>query len=107
MTRIHLLSSKPLSLQVRQNQLALLLGSQGDVSKETSISPPSFHTWSIDSNRDAIMKTFHFTNFNQAFSFMTRVALLAEKVRHIYLGVLCVHVYHESKSHKSFSISFP
>lgn len=32
-------------------------------------------------DRDAIQKTFEFTDFNQAWSFMTRSALEAEKVR--------------------------
>ena len=31
-------------------------------------------------NKDAIKKTFTFTDFNQAWSFMSRSALLAEKV---------------------------
>mmetsp|Transcript_21087 Transcript_21087/g.31216 ORF Transcript_21087/g.31216 Transcript_21087/m.31216 type:complete len:159 (-) Transcript_21087:22-498(-) len=32
--------------------------------------------------KDGIHKTFHFTDFNQAFSFMCRSALLAEKMDH-------------------------
>ena len=32
--------------------------------------------------RDAIVKQFKFKNFNQAFGFMTRVALQAEKMDH-------------------------
>lgn len=32
--------------------------------------------------RDAIYKEFLFTNFNQAFGFMTQVALMAEKMDH-------------------------
>ena len=31
--------------------------------------------------RDAIQKTFNFVDFNAAFSFMTRVAMVAEQVR--------------------------
>ena len=33
-------------------------------------------------DRDAIVKTFKFTDFNAAFGFMTRVALAAEKLDH-------------------------
>jgi 4a-hydroxytetrahydrobiopterin dehydratase len=32
--------------------------------------------------RDAIMRTFRFADFNSAFAFMTRAALMAEKLDH-------------------------
>ncbi|XP_070090392.1 pterin-4-alpha-carbinolamine dehydratase 2 isoform X1 [Equus przewalskii] len=38
--------------------------------------------WSELSERDAIYKEFSFKNFNQAFGFMSRVALQAEKMNH-------------------------
>ena len=38
--------------------------------------------WSDVTGRDAIGKTFTFTNFNEAFGFMTRAALVAEKSDH-------------------------
>jgi len=38
--------------------------------------------WSLVDGRDAIQKTFTFKNFNQAFGFMTRAALLAEPMGH-------------------------
>lgn len=38
--------------------------------------------WKLANDRDALSKTFLFKNFNQAFGFMTRVALLAEKLDH-------------------------
>ncbi|XP_012583166.1 PREDICTED: pterin-4-alpha-carbinolamine dehydratase 2 isoform X1 [Condylura cristata] len=38
--------------------------------------------WSELSERDAIYKEFIFKNFNQAFGFMSRVALQAEKMNH-------------------------
>ncbi|XP_068129122.1 pterin-4-alpha-carbinolamine dehydratase 2 isoform X1 [Hyperolius riggenbachi] len=38
--------------------------------------------WMEVSMRDAIYKEFVFKNFNQAFGFMTRVALQAEKMNH-------------------------
>jgi 4a-hydroxytetrahydrobiopterin dehydratase len=38
--------------------------------------------WSAVGDRDAITKTFTFKNFNEAFGFMARVALKAEKMDH-------------------------
>ncbi|MGB6663147.1 MAG: 4a-hydroxytetrahydrobiopterin dehydratase [Xanthobacteraceae bacterium] len=38
--------------------------------------------WSELSGRDAISKKFVFADFNQAFGFMTRAALVAEKLDH-------------------------
>ena len=38
--------------------------------------------WSEVSGRDAIAKKFVFADFNQAFGFMTRAALVAEKMNH-------------------------
>ena len=38
--------------------------------------------WTEVSGRDAITKKFAFKDFNQAFGFMTRAALVAEKMDH-------------------------
>jgi 4a-hydroxytetrahydrobiopterin dehydratase len=38
--------------------------------------------WSEVQGRDAITRTFNFADFNEAFGFMTRAALLAEKLDH-------------------------
>ena len=38
--------------------------------------------WSAADGRDAITKTFKFADFNEAFGWMTRVALAAEKLDH-------------------------
>ncbi|MDT8760408.1 4a-hydroxytetrahydrobiopterin dehydratase [Sphingomonas psychrotolerans] len=38
--------------------------------------------WRYDEARDAITRRFTFSDFNQAFGFMSRVALLAEKADH-------------------------
>jgi len=40
------------------------------------------HGWSEVEDRDAIRKTYHFADFNEAFGFMTRVAIMAEKLDH-------------------------
>jgi 4a-hydroxytetrahydrobiopterin dehydratase len=38
--------------------------------------------WDYDDARDAIVRRFVFADFNEAFGFMTRVALLAERADH-------------------------
>lgn len=38
--------------------------------------------WQMADGRDAIQKTFKFKDFNAAFGFMTRAALVAEKMDH-------------------------
>lgn len=38
--------------------------------------------WSMVEGRDAIYREFLFKSFNEAFGFMTRVALLADKMDH-------------------------
>ena len=38
--------------------------------------------WSVVEGRDAISKSFTFADFNAAFGWMARVALVAEKINH-------------------------
>ena len=38
--------------------------------------------WTIEPNRDAIVKTFVFRDFVEAFGFMSQVALVAERMDH-------------------------
>jgi 4a-hydroxytetrahydrobiopterin dehydratase len=38
--------------------------------------------WQLLDGRDAIAQTFKFADFNAAFGFMTRVALVAERMNH-------------------------
>ena len=38
--------------------------------------------WSLTREGKAIVRTFRFADFNEAFGFMTRVALLADKADH-------------------------
>ncbi|MEM0934746.1 MAG: 4a-hydroxytetrahydrobiopterin dehydratase [Pseudomonadota bacterium] len=38
--------------------------------------------WSLVNGRDAITKTFQFRDFNEAFGWMSRAALVAEKMDH-------------------------
>lgn len=38
--------------------------------------------WTFDARRNGIAKSFRFADFSEAFAFMTRVALAAEKADH-------------------------
>ncbi|MDQ0313865.1 4a-hydroxytetrahydrobiopterin dehydratase [Amorphus orientalis] len=38
--------------------------------------------WSVVADRDAVTRTFEFRNFQEAFGWMTRIALVAEKLDH-------------------------
>ena len=51
----------------------------GDIRKAALAKLPG---WSEVKDRDAITKTFTFRDFNEAFGFMTRAALVAEKLDH-------------------------
>lgn len=42
----------------------------------------SLNGWNLLDDRDAISKTFQFQDFNQAFGWMSRIALSAEKMDH-------------------------
>lgn len=50
--------------------------------RETELQPLKQSGWTEVEGRDAIYKEFKFKNFNQAFGFMTRVALTSEKMDH-------------------------
>ena len=52
---------------------------EGDARKKALA---ELHGWSEAKGRDAIARKFEFKDFNQAFAFMTRAALLAEKMDH-------------------------
>ena len=69
--------------------------------------------WQLVQDKDAIEKSFKFKNFNQAFAFMTRVAMKAEKMDHhpewfnVYNRVdvtLCSHDV-DGISEKDFSLA--
>jgi len=50
--------------------------------REVLIKPVLERGWIILGNRDALKKNFKFGDFNQAFGFMSRIALEAEKMDH-------------------------
>lgn len=43
---------------------------------------PRLSGWSVAEGRDALVKTYKFANFADAFAWMTRIALVAEKLDH-------------------------
>ncbi len=51
-----------------------------DVQKSTALQ--KLDGWNLHGERDALAKTFKFNDFNTAFSWMTRVAMNAEKMGH-------------------------
>ncbi|MEL6583274.1 MAG: 4a-hydroxytetrahydrobiopterin dehydratase [Pseudomonadota bacterium] len=48
----------------------------------TALEPLMATGWALVEGRDAITKTFRFDDFNAAFGFMSRAALMAEKLDH-------------------------
>jgi 4a-hydroxytetrahydrobiopterin dehydratase len=48
----------------------------------SALAPLLANGWAMEEDRDAITKVFKFKDFVQAFGFMTRVALVAEKMDH-------------------------
>jgi 4a-hydroxytetrahydrobiopterin dehydratase len=51
-------------------------------SEERAAALAELKGWSTVEGRDAITRSFKFKTFNEAFGFMTRVALVAEKMDH-------------------------
>ena len=50
--------------------------------KKTFINEQTKNGWEYDEENDSIYKKFEFKNFIDAFSWMTKVALFAEKINH-------------------------
>ena len=50
--------------------------------REDALKPLLEAGWEIDGERDAIHKDFTFKNFVEAFGWMTRIAIQAEKMNH-------------------------
>ena len=42
----------------------------------------TLHGWSEEEDRDAIRKSYHFSGFSEAWGFLSRIALAAEKMDH-------------------------
>lgn len=53
-----------------------------DTARKTTLEPLFESGWAMVDGRDAIHKTYEFENFVEAFGFMTRCAIWAEKWDH-------------------------
>ncbi|QIE46654.1 4a-hydroxytetrahydrobiopterin dehydratase [Pseudohalocynthiibacter aestuariivivens] len=53
-----------------------------DTARDTMLAPLLDGGWAMVEGRDAIRKTYKFTDFAEAFGFMTRAAIWAEKWDH-------------------------
>jgi len=53
-----------------------------DTARETTLQPLLENDWAMVEGRDAIHKTYQFADFTEAFGFMTRAAIWAEKWGH-------------------------
>ncbi|XP_055325472.1 putative pterin-4-alpha-carbinolamine dehydratase [Sitodiplosis mosellana] len=58
------------------------MGKLSDAERKELLEPLLAKGWTLVNGRDAIYKEFLFKDFNQAFGFMTRIALYADKVDH-------------------------
>lgn len=53
-----------------------------DAERETMLQPLLATGWVFDPGRDALLKTFTFTDFVEAFGWMAQIAIHAEKLNH-------------------------
>ena len=53
-----------------------------ETARKTTLEPLLENGWTLDEDRDAISKTYSFDNFVEAFGFMTKAAIWAEKWNH-------------------------
>jgi 4a-hydroxytetrahydrobiopterin dehydratase len=51
-------------------------------SRDAALAPLLAAGWSVTPGRDAITRSFRFQDFSQAWGFMSRVALMAERLDH-------------------------
>lgn len=83
---------RPLLIPFRNNLLLIstsskMSGSNKDAltvdERSTQLATLTQKGWSLDqSGRDALVKEFKFKDFNEAFGFMTRIALKADRLDH-------------------------
>ena len=73
-----------------------------DAARETDLAPLLQNGWSLDEERDAITKEFKFADFVEAFGWMARAAIHAEKMNHhpewsnVYNGVTVTLTTHDA-----------
>jgi 4a-hydroxytetrahydrobiopterin dehydratase len=59
-----------------------LMSTLTEAQRNSLLTPLLSSGWKMVDQRDAIQKTYTFKDFNEAFGFMTRVALKADKMDH-------------------------
>ncbi|MCZ6454661.1 MAG: 4a-hydroxytetrahydrobiopterin dehydratase [Alphaproteobacteria bacterium] len=67
-------------MDTRQNRERAMAEKLSDTARTAALAGLS--GWTVVDGRDAIAKTFTFKDFNEAFGFMSRVALKAEAMNH-------------------------
>lgn len=76
------IQTQALAISEREKRVGKMVGKLTPEERTSKLDPLLSNGWSMVDARDAIYKEFLFTNFNQAFGFMTQVALMAEKMDH-------------------------
>jgi len=66
----------------RESSLNSILATPVEITTDNGSAATCFGSWKQMENKDAIQKTFEFTDFSEAWGFMSRVALVAEKMDH-------------------------
>ncbi|KAK0179802.1 hypothetical protein PV327_005519 [Microctonus hyperodae] len=75
---LHSINRNSAAVASKNKRMTKLLSDE----RETVLNPLLKSGWIVQDNRDAIYKEFNFKDFNEAFGFMTRVAMKAEKMDH-------------------------
>ncbi|KAI9484562.1 transcriptional coactivator/pterin dehydratase [Zychaea mexicana] len=72
-----------------------LLSTLSQSERQSVLKPLLSSGWAMTQGRDAIQKNYQFADFNEAFGFMTRVALKADKMDHHpeWFNASCISVY--------------
>ncbi|KAI9313800.1 transcriptional coactivator/pterin dehydratase [Dichotomocladium elegans] len=70
------------SLRMLHHFQRAMLSTLSQAQRQSLLQPLLSNGWSVTDGRDAIQKKYEFTDFNEAFGFMTRVALKADKMDH-------------------------
>jgi len=75
-------SPRYLQISIRYFSKSKMAGKLTEEERKKDLSPLLETKWKLVEGRDAIKKEFLFKDFNQAFGFMTNIALLADKMDH-------------------------
>lgn len=80
--KMSLFRSKPLFSSVYHNIQRMSISTLSTEQRQQLLKPLISSGWELVDKRDAIIKKYQFKDFNEAFGFMTRVALKADKQDH-------------------------